>query len=536
MVLAGCVQSSVWAYGSSTYATNLGAGSTIGGVDGTNGCWNAPTLASNGLVYCLPIAAVLDGVNFQKIAVITPGLPNSATTDYSKSTIEFVTADGSLSRPLIPNTNFGGTQTIWRRYSNRGILAPNGLIYFVPDSETTILVLNPGTGAADCTWDLKTYSSIATDLGIASLGQFSFKCAVLGPDGYIYLIPNGTTYTMRIAPRNTIVNNTSADIYQMGYYNGTTNRSFSANMYNFPKDINGVTLTTTQNIKASGSPDSRQYIGNLTGALVHPNGKIYMGAGVTRWIFILNPANWGTSTEVYSAPGLSLIPYIFSGTVSGSTAYAKDLFLEKPKSLEPDDLQSVKLLYLTDTYRVNTATASSQLTSLSIDVSTNTITSLGSTNQGTNLGNTGGLNGIGIQMPNGLLFKPHTATAGNAKYVFTGPDFTNITTFDPLDSSGSTQYMPGIATGIFKNAIGGYSRSGSSVILPNTKGNISIVLGGGANLAPYNFSGELVSIKQYSPDTTYFSYKTEEYPIYNIPSDLTTLPTSLYNSYCNTIR
>jgi hypothetical protein len=532
MVLAGCVQSSVWAYGSSTYATNLGAGSSA--IPTTNGGWGAPTLAPNGLIYCLPTASTMDGVDFQKIAVVTPGIVNSSSSNYTKGTIALVTADGSPSRPYIPNTYPTGGDAVWRRYINRGILAPNGLLYFIPDSEGTIVVLNPGTGAANCTWDLKTYTSIATDLGVAGLGNYPFKCAVLGPDGYIYLIPNAGTYTVRIAPRNTSVNNTSTDIYQMGYYNGTTNRSFFADMYNFPKDINGVTLTATQNVRVTGAPDGRQYVGNVASALLHPNGLIYMGGGATRWIFILDTNNWGTSNEIFSAPGLNLSPYIFTGTTSSATAYSKDLFLEKPKSLSVNDVQSVKILYLTDTYRVNTPAATSQLTSLSIDASTNIISSLGSTNQGINLGNTGSLNGIGIQMPNGLLFKPNTATGGNAKYVFTGPNFINTTTFNPTDGPGAIEYMPGIAAGTFKEAMGAYSRSGSSVILPNQKGNVSIVIGGNAN--PFNFSGELVSIKQYSPDTTYFSYKTEEYPIYNIPSNLTTLPTSLYNSYCNTIK
>jgi hypothetical protein len=532
MVLAGCVQSSVWAYGFSKYATYLGAGTTIGPSDGTNGCWSAPTLAPNGLLYCLPTASILDSVDFQKIAVIRPGLPNSASDNYIKSSISFAIADGSPSKPFIPNTDT-------RRYTNRGILAPNGLIYFIPDSETTILVLDPATGSTDCTWDLKTYASIETDTGVTagSLPQYSFKGAVLGPDGYIYLIPNRAC-TLRIAPRNTAVNATASDVYEIGYYNNSAvDRRFkllsgaitAGSMYYYPKDASAINLTATPNIGLTSASGSRQYVGNVATGVVHPNGKIYMGGGATRWIFILDPANWGTLTEIYSAPNLYLSPSIIL-----TTAYTKDLYLEKPQSVNPVDTANVKILYLTDTYISSPAVpVNPLLSSLVIDPTTNTVSVIGGGNGGANLGNTGSLNGITIQMPNGLFYKTASATASYGKYLFTGPDSPTIKTKEVFRGDSDT-FTPGVNSDVFANTMGGYSRSGASVILPGEKSNISIVVGGESGSTLY--SGEMVSIKQYSPNTTYFSYTATEAPLYEIPTDLTTLPTSLYNSYCNTIK
>jgi hypothetical protein len=536
IVLGASIQSSIWGYGFSSYGRYLGAGTSVN--FNLNGGWGAPTLAPNGYLYCLPTTDSIDSVQLQKIAVIQQGTVNSATTNYTKGTISFVTADGSANRPLIPNTNFGGIDAVWRRYVNRGILAPNGLIYFIPESERTILVLNPGTGPSDCSWSLKTYDSIETDTGIiaGSLSKFSFKGAVLGQDGYIYLIPNKAC-TIRIAPKNTSVNATSTDVYQVGYYNASTpskifipGATALTSTYFYPKDSSGVSLTTTPNIALGGQNNTRNYIGNVATGILHPNGLIYMGGGATRWIFVLDPNNWGTSNEIFSAPNLYLSPSIIL-----SAAYSKDLYLEKPKSLNPSDIQAVKILYLTDTYFFNTSLPYDPLlNSLVINTATNTVSAIGDGNQGSNLGSTGSLNGITLQMPNGLFYKTASATATNGRYLFTGPDVTGIKTKSVV-RDGTDTYTPGVNSATFAETMGPYSRSGASTILPGSKSNVSIVVGGESQLAG-GFSGEMVSIKQYSPDTTYFNYTLLERSIYQIPTTLSTLPTSLYNSYCNTIK
>jgi hypothetical protein len=535
MVLSATVQSSIWAYGSHNYPKYLGVTTGIG--QPNMGCWSSPTLAPNGKVYCLPVATTLaDASTLQKIAVITPGIPNTDTTNYTASTISFIDADGSSGKPLIPTT---GSGTTWRRYGQRGILAPNGLLYFIPENETSILVLDPVSE----TWDLKSYTAIETDTGITAglISSFSFKSAVLGYDGYIYLIPNKSV-TIRIAPRNTAVNPSSVDIYQKGYYDGSTaaknfKGTTTASMYPYPKSSTGVQLTSVANIRLSSAPAGLQYVGDIAMGLQHPNGKIYMGGGMTRWIFMLDPSNWGLSNEIYSDVNLDMSSYLLSGGGNNLKAFSKDLFLPKLKTGQL--VNTLKIQYITDTYLTTaTITYDPLLQSLEIDPVTNTVSPITSCfplntsgNGGTNLGNTGGLISNTIQLPSGLFLKTRSTAGTMSRFVLTGDSEGVLSNYQNYGVSG-VSVLAGLNNAAFQYAMGGYSRIGASVIPPNEKATLTLVVGGeGASAS--DRSGEVVSIKQYSPGTTYFSYSDDDKALYEIPTNLADLPTSLYNSYCN---
>lgn len=551
MVLPGIIHSSIWAYGSHSYPKYLGVTTSLP-AQGPVGCWSSPTLAPNEKVYCLPIATTLaDSSTLQKIAVITPGIPNTATTNYTASTIAFIDADGSPGRPLIPANVV--TPSGHRRYGQRGILAPNGLLYFIPETETTILVLDPTSE----TWDLKTYSSIETDTGLTtgSMPAFSFRSAVLGQDGYIYLIPNKAV-TVRIAPRNTSVNPTSADVYEKGFYDNTTNlKRFkrlsgavtTESMYHYPKSSTGTQLTSTSNLSLGGIQNTLQYVGDVGMGIVHPNGKIYIGGGMTRWIFILDPANWGQSNEIYSDVNLDMTSYLLS-TSGNAQAFSKDFALQKLKTGELAD--NLKLEYITDTYLVISGTQvyTQLLQSLEIDPTTGVspVTSSypinTSGNGGTGLGNTGGLLSTLIKLPTGLIIKPASTAGTLSRYILTGDSQGVLSNYHNYVRNSTTSILAGLAevggvltNPLFTESMGGYSRIGASVIPPNEKATLTLVIGGESGSAS-SLSGEIVSIKQYSPDTTYFSYTDADKELYQIPSDLTTLPTSLYNSYCNNTK
>ena len=547
MILPGIIHSSIWAYGSHDYPKYLGITTSLPNQP-QMGCWSSPTLAPNGKVYCLPVATIMaDTSTLQKIAVITPGSPNTSTTNYTASTISFIDADGSPGRPLIPSS--GGTNSTWRRYGQKGILAPNGLLYFLPESESSLFILDPTSE----TWDLKTFTDIETETGLTSgsIPAFSFKSAVLGQDGYIYLIPNRAV-TIRIAPRNTAVNPGSTDVYEKGYYDNTTDlkkfRKISGaitaqSMYHYPKSSSGVQLTTTQNAQTTTT-----YVGDIAMGIQHPNGKIYMGGGFTRWIFILDPANWGQSNEIYSTADLNMSSYLLDGGGSAK-AFSKDLTLLKKQTGQ--STTSLKMQYITDTYVLASGTQAytQLLQSLEIDPTTNTVTPITSCfplntsgNSGNNLGNTGGILSTRIQFPTGLILKNVESAGSYARYVLGGDSQGVSSNYQNYVRNSTSSILAGLAqvgnistNPLFAYSIGGYSRIGGSVIPPNEKSAITIIVGAeGATVN--NRSGEIVSIKEYSPETTYFSYTEDDKDLYQIPSDLTTLPTSLYNSYCNTTK
>ena len=70
-----------------------------------------------------------------------------------------------------------------------GVLAPNGFIYGIPFSATTVLKINPNNDTAT------TFGSLAAD-------AFKWQGGVLAPNGFIYGIPRITTTILKIDPNN----------------------------------------------------------------------------------------------------------------------------------------------------------------------------------------------------------------------------------------------------------------------------------------------------------------------------------------------
>ena len=409
MILTAASQSGIWGYTTTNYNSYLLPDpSVVSATQGNMGFWSTPTQAPNGLIYMLPVSYNSQDGGVTPSSWVAVGKPNTTT----KKTDWYIIRENGTTRSVIPNA--GNTNTSVR-YGARGILAPNGLLYFLPKrsgtTDTGILIMNPGSGLEtsggvatisgttltitsvtsgvfginqtityidpissntvtrtitnfgtgtggtgtytlnsavpnpvaavtitgsefpNCTWEIKTYASIRAETGNANFVNTQFASAILGKDGYIYLLPTGQILA-RIAPRNTAVNPTSSDIYEVhGYYDGSTTarRFYSAgnnsSIYLTPRDINGTALSKVAPYPTVNIAPGTYYAGIECGIL-HPNGKIYM-AGLSRWIFILDPSRWSLAdaSVVYSENSLALRTDICLITIS-----TKDLLLEKPIS------------------------------------------------------------------------------------------------------------------------------------------------------------------------------------------------------------
>lgn len=191
----------------------------------------------------------------------------------------------SLQTTLINTGNVATNK--WRG----GVLAPNGLIYFVPFNATTVGVLNPLT---------HTFTTFGNISGASN----AFQGGVLSTNGNIYCIPTDYTKILKIDPRtNTISFITSAILSTPNWRGGVLARN--GKIYCMPR-------THTQVLIIDPSTDTLSVIGNISGianyfgGVLGKNGKIY---GV--------PDNQSNILEVDPVTDtVSLIPLGFS-TVSG---------------------------------------------------------------------------------------------------------------------------------------------------------------------------------------------------------------------------
>lgn len=562
MLALGSFQSSTWAYDYRPYTVYLGA-LTAGNTtiyQPNMGYWGTPTLAPNGSIYCLPLAAAESpsGTLIQKIAKVDPGTMNTDSTNYTSATVSFI-ADNASGRPTIPNGP--PTSTTTRRYKSKGILAPNGRLYFFPDGNTTvttpsILSLNPN----DDTWDLKSYTDIATATG-ATLAGMGFAGGILHSSGeWIYFIPSNNV-TMRMAPRsvsggwtNPSNASTTDDLYEVGYFTGAASRRFMFNAtspvaaggeatFKYPIGSDGSRLGGVANSTSTSTPVQTGYNLRIGSGIMHPNGKIYMGGGATRWIFIMDPNNWGTITEIYSKTSL------YTNTVSANTQYLRFVLEKKKTNQDPTTLK----IYLPSTsFNANQPTTpSTTLGDLELDPTNDSLSNTGIL-KGVPIANatSGIINVTPVIMSNGVTIQtyPAAVNGGIINIIATGDDYgSNVKKALTGESFQSNNYMlTGFGGGeklynndAIYNTNGNYSttgRSGTSIPLGGSLKGKTIVIGGDnpAGGRTRNLSGEIISIKGYAPGVTFFNHTSDDDDIYTIPTDLSTLGTSLYNSYFNT--
>jgi hypothetical protein len=115
---SSAVTASIWGLHGTIGDPNTAGTSAFGG-------FTPLTLAPNGYLYGAPRSV---GIN--SIMVVDPGNANSPSTNYSVPTVTFVQAGTSGDRPAMPNAT--GIDTITYLYNSKGVLAPNGFIYYAP--------------------------------------------------------------------------------------------------------------------------------------------------------------------------------------------------------------------------------------------------------------------------------------------------------------------------------------------------------------------------------------------------------------------
>ena len=353
----------------STVSLSPTAGTTVSG----KGFDLRPILAPNGLMYLFP------DVNTRADSSLVVFNPGSGTG------LETASGEGTISGDVLTITSmtsgtFGVGQTISYidpidsatvtrtivftqqtlfATTGRGGIGTYKLDSVVPNNVVTPVTMS-GSEFPTCTWEAETFINISTTKfspAITGAQQLlitpsNIRGAVLAKDGYMYTMPGVGGILTRIAPRNTEVNGTSADIWEMhNHYNGVTanfinsnsntNALTATNRFYVPKDENGTDLSKASPYPPAngwvfgtgynGGPYRRNtptFLSNINSGILHPNGKIYM-FGVSKWIFILDPTRWSLGDgAIYSKNTLAL-----RSDMSGHTGFGfRSAVLEKPIS------------------------------------------------------------------------------------------------------------------------------------------------------------------------------------------------------------
>lgn len=541
MLAAGSFKSSKWGY--SLYKpTNNSFNSTytFASPSSNYGLWSTPTLGPDGYIYMLPTAdtATVNSVantNLQGVLIVNPNPSNSqGNVKYQKPTSFYSTGGDSIPVGSSP-TAFGGRI----RFASRGILAPNGKIYFIGLNQKGVVILTPNGFSS--TWVYKTFDQM---FGGTFSTSASFSGGVLGQDGKIYLIPTGNV-TARIDP--------DTDTISYGYWNGSIGRSWNtggstSNGFGYPRNSSGVVITPPTNVPAVNSAAGLKGFA-LKDAISHPNGKIYMfpydpsatSAGGSRWIFILDPVNWNAINEIYSASSMAFPISTDPTSPSGSDGVfgtCENIFLEKRKTGQ--SLTSLKIYamyygngaspYSTSIWTSNYPNAKM----VQFDPTDNTWSLVGNVSNLQTASNNGQVSKPGFQLANGHITSMISLASGTqtANIVVTGDSSPSGVKYvdNTKDVIGSVS-----ETGLFNVSYGNPPSSsgsyGGGVVLTGA-GLGKNIFNGGMSSSSISTGGSIVSVKGYYPGIKYFD-STYVDDLYKIPSDLNTLVTSRWNFYCN---
>ena len=551
MLTWAAAQSAIWGYDAkSTYDST--SGHTFTGSVNYIGAFTTPTLAPNGKLYSILSCASADvtgSTNSYVIAIITPGNTNSTTTNWSQVSVEYITADGSTNRPYwnppyTPLNSTGNNSLI--RFVQKGILAGNGKIYFPPFKSDLVtvaqdpkwVVLTPGT-ASTTTWETVTFSNTSNVSG--AIGG-----CVLGKDGYLYVVPNTDNTTSpaaahsfyRIHPKGVNISGItpSTDTAEIGYWTGLSSKRFFADNVNTLnwKDAAGTSYTDTATAGISKAYTQDTNSGTFSDLVVAPNGNIYMlPKDKSRGrIFYIKPSNFGTAQEICSAIGLHI----------NQLAGASTLLLTSHSAVlqsKPDTIINNNSLGIYVFPNIQVVSGSIDTTTFNnvirINTALNTLTSLSITSSigGSSLANLL----VSFPLANGTILINNVG-AGNSKSVdqfITGMDIPTSPTSPIVEGN----LVNGIITGAKNNIVFGV---GNSAVNRRDFSSYHTGVNLGKTLIITNLLKitELVSVKGYAPDVTYFrSYLGEETALdsmYKIPADATTVAASLYNSQKNKLK
>ena len=231
-------------------------------------------LAPNGKIYCVPYQSTA-------IGIIDPIASTYSTTTFPTGTIT-------------------GTGAGTAAYAG-GVLAPNGKIYFIPNSATVVGVVDPVAN---------TYTTFGT-----APGSSAYVGGVLAPNGKIYCVSQNATSIGIIDPT---ANTFSTTTFPTGTITGTGAASSAytggvlapnGKIYFIPRNATTVGVV---------DPDANTYTtfgtapgsGAYAGGVLAPNGKIYCVAYQATSIGIIDPTVNTFSTTTFP-----------SGTVAAANSY-----------------------------------------------------------------------------------------------------------------------------------------------------------------------------------------------------------------------
>jgi len=312
-----------------------------GAMSVVNSSWSM-NLAPNGLIYTFPTAANYVGTINPTTSVYTS---NVISTSYS--TGGYLYAGGGALHPngniyvppsgspanvasvmVLTPSGSGGTFTAIASTTNSAtdaffggaILAPNGMIYFIPRGSAYIGRID-GNG---------TFTSNSVS-GTVPTGN-KYGGAALGPNGLIYCIPFGigsnvgvidpvaNTYSSNyVTMVNTVVNNAflggvlapNGKIYCVPW-NQTTVGIIDPVANTF---TNGPALSSATNAAGTGYGNQAYY-----GGCLGPDGKIYCAAMNANTILVIDPT---TNTVSYLSTGLTSPQYRGMLMATNGTLYMK---------------------------------------------------------------------------------------------------------------------------------------------------------------------------------------------------------------------
>lgn len=563
-IASSTIQNSIWGWASKPLPTT-GKGAFLTGLSR----YSNYTLGPDGWVYALPSSSV-----DQAVLALDPGTANSNKTNYSAAVGHFITADGSTDHPTFAARDATSGAT----YESKGVVAPNGKIYYFTKTNRTLCELTPA--GLSSTWKFFDLSAsvIMDSAGGAYVGYNYFLGVVLGKDGYLYLIPNG-----RVANLVRINISGSTPTVENSYYDGsTTAKNFH---YAIKSPLGKVYtaapstycfLTTPPTTAGSSHWDSVDNPNNalvaasaassaMTAGLVcldpiPSSNKIYFTVHLGTWVMWIDPNNWTNANAIGTVENLWLRKLVtgYGGYRSANTILGCLNSSFKFGSMTPG---ANRKLYINITnLTLNGAisgvniydTTANQLAqhTIEIDTVTNTASLVIAENNERILAFYGGSD----MMPNGYIFVTPNNLQTNS-LLPTGSYHRKVLQIDTNYSTAKVK--PEAYTTVpnhegwnnlsIENPNGSYLSThivqnnfnqvqfNNIVVLPGNKRG-KVIIAGRNN----TFGVELMSVKGFYKGVTHFSLSNTYDPTTGVnkiemPSSISTIATSDYNVYYNKI-
>jgi hypothetical protein len=190
------LQTSTWGW-----TNNTVGGTGIPNSDSYNGEFTGYTVANDGYAYAAPLNIGTTLVN--KVMILSPGACNTRYSNYSPPVGFFANADGSPSKPDF-TVGYG-------IINSKGILAPNGKIYYIRQNGQGLCILTPNSG--DCTWEF--YTTTTTNFGSTVSGL------ILGKDGKLYILPGAHTGSPYVSKLFRLDISGPSIVEEVSWYDGT---------------------------------------------------------------------------------------------------------------------------------------------------------------------------------------------------------------------------------------------------------------------------------------------------------------------------